>query len=244
VVARRQPQSDESPQPDEARTRRRWVLALLATAIVAGIVLQRLGILDWHAGVALAQGYAGSWWLAPALALVTAALFATGLPGSMMVWVVGILLPPELAAPAFVLGGVAGAFGAYSFARTAGGRPESGVDDGRLFQILARRSDFMTLLAVRMAPGFPHSALNVAAGILRLPRGRFLGSTALGLALKGTLYVVAIHRATLLATLEEAISWRTVAPLAGLSLLLLITPPFVRRLRGPRAPAAVPGEST
>ena len=233
---------DHPRQSQRAPRRRRWGLALLAFAAVAGLALDRLGVLDWHAGLTLAQAYAGQWWLAPALALVTAGLFAASLPGSLMVWVVGVLLPPEVAAPVFVAGGVAGALGACSLARIAGGGGGGDVDDDRLLRQLARRSDFATLLAVRMAPGFPHSAINVAAGILGVPRGRFLGSTALGLATKGTLYVTAIHQATLVARLEDAISWRTLAPLAGLSLLLLLAPPLVRRLRGPREPATVPVE--
>jgi len=163
-----------------ARRRRVWGLGLLASALVAGVVLERTGVLDWRAALALAQGYSDRWWLAPALAVATAALFAASLPGSLMVWVVGILLPPEVAAPVFVLGGVAGALGARSLARIAGGSGSGDVDDGGLLRLLARRSDFATLLAVRIAPGFPHSAINVAAGILDVPRWRFVTSTALG----------------------------------------------------------------
>ena len=66
----------------------------------------------------------------PLLALVTAALFAAGLPGSLMVFVAGILFPPMIAAPAFVAGGVAGALGAYSLARGVG-RARSGANGGR-----------------------------------------------------------------------------------------------------------------
>ena len=229
-------------QPAGEKKPRRWGLALLALAGVAGVALERVGLLDWHAGVALAQGYADQWWLAPALALATAGLFAAGLPGSMMVWVVGILLPPAVAVPVFVAGGVVGSLGARGIAAIAGGAREAGADEGRLLQILSRRSDFATLLAVRTAPGFPHSAINLAAGILGVPWGRFLAATALGLATKGTLYILAIHQATLVASLEDAISWRTLAPLAGLSILLLVAPPLVRRLRGPREPEAVPVE--
>lgn len=227
----------------EAR-RRRWGLALVAVLLVAGFVLERLGIFDWRAGVALAQGYADRWWLAPALALVTAALFAASLPGSLMIFVVGMLLPPAPGAIAFVMGGVAGALGAYSLARIAGAEVGSRADENRLLRILRRKSDFVTLLAVRVAPGFPHSAINLAAGALGVPRGRFLVSTALGLAVKGSLYVAAIHQAKRVATIEEAISWRTLAPLAALSLLLLVAPPLLRRFRGPLESASVPGDST
>ena len=91
---------------------------------------------------------------------------------------------------------------------------------------------------MRVAPSFPHTAINFAAGLLGIPLGRFLASTALGLAIKGTLYVSVIHQVAGAATMAEAISWRTVAPLAALTVLLLLGPPLVRRLR-PRTDAAI-----
>ncbi|MDQ1346942.1 MAG: associated Golgi protein, partial [Acidobacteriota bacterium] len=74
--------------------------------MLGGIGLERAGVLDWRVGVALAQGHVDSWWLAPAVAVVTAALFSAGLPGSLMVFVAGVLFPPAIAAPAVIAGGV------------------------------------------------------------------------------------------------------------------------------------------
>ena len=118
------------------------------------------------------------------------------------------------------------------FAGCAQGSGE--VEANRVLRILARRSDFATLLAVRVAPSFPHSAINLAAGVLAVPRGRFLVSTGLGLAIKGGLYMSAIHQAAGVATVAEAISFRTLAPLVGLSALLLLGPPLLRWIRGER----------
>ena len=238
------------PGPERRRRparRRRWnlaplgPLALVAVAALAAVLLGRAGLLDWRLGLALAAGHAGSWWLAPALALVTAALFATSLPGSVAIWVGSLLLPPALAAPAFVAGAVAGSLGAYRLARLARGR--GAIAPGRLRRLLARRGDFATLLALRIAPGVPHSAINLGAGLLGIPLGRFLAATALGLAVKGTLYAVAIHRAARLTAVEEAISWPTLAPLAGLALAALLAPRLLRRMRERRPPAAAPLEA-
>jgi uncharacterized membrane protein YdjX (TVP38/TMEM64 family) len=212
------------------------LVVLVAFAAAIGFALERAGILDWRAGVALAEGHVDSWWLAPLLALVTAVLFAAGLPGSAMVFVAGILFPTAIAAPAFVVGGVVGAMGAYLLARAAGRSGGGEAGDGRLLRLLARRSDFATLLAVRVAPSFPHTAINFASGLLGIPLGRFLASTALGLAIQGTVYVSVIHQAAGAATMAEAISWRTLAPLAGLAALLLLGPPLLRRLRGELEP--------
>lgn len=219
-----------------------WGLVLVVLLALLGFALERAGLLDWRTGVALAQGYSESWWLAPVLALVTALLYAASLPGSLMVWVVGILYPPAIAAPIFVVGGVAGAFGAYTLAQAAKRSGSGEVEHNRALRLLARRGDFATLLAVRVAPSFPHSAINLAAGLLEIPRRRFLVSTGLGLAIKGGLYVSAIHQAAGVATMAEAISWRTLVPLAGLTALLLLGPPLLRRLRSRIESSTVPVE--
>lgn len=82
------------------------------------------------------------------------------------------------------------------------------------------------------APGFPHSAINFAAGMLRVPVGRFAAASACGMAVKGTIYVSAIHQATKVAALDQAISWRTAATLSGLALVLVALPPLLRFARG------------
>jgi len=207
----------------------RWGLLVLPFVLLAGLVLERAGILDWHAGVMIARVYADRWWLAPALAAVTALLFAASLPGSAMVWILGILFPPVVATPAFVAGGVAGAYAAYLAARAASGAGEGEPD--RLRRLLAERGDFATLLAVRVVPSFPHSAINLAAGVLAIPRQRFLISTSLGLLVKGALYLSAIHQASGAESMAGAISWRTVAPLVVLAVLLVVGPALLRRRR-------------
>lgn len=219
------------------------LIAAVGLAALAAALLGRAGLLDWRLGLALAEGHAGSWWLPLALALVTAALFAASLPGSLAVWVGSLLLPPVLAAPAFVAGAVAGSLGAYRIARLARGRGPDAMAPGRLRRLLARRGDFATLLALRLAPGVPHSAINLGAGLLGIPLGRFLAATALGLGVKGTLYAVAIHRAARMAAVEEAISWPTLAPLAGLALLALLAPRLLRRMRERRLPSEAPLEA-
>lgn len=223
-----------STSADERRAGVPWGFVLLVLLALTGGVLERTGLLDWRAAVALAQGYAGQWWLAPAMAVVMAVLYSFGLPGSLITWVAGIVFPPLIAAPTVVLGGVAGALGAYSLARVArtsrdGG---SGGERRRLVRLLARRSDFATLAAFRLAPGFPHSAINFAAGMLRVPVGRFAAASACGMAVKGTIYVSAIHQATKVAALDQAISWRTAATLSGLALVLVALPPLLRFARG------------
>ncbi|OQC40875.1 MAG: SNARE associated Golgi protein [Acidobacteria bacterium ADurb.Bin051] len=211
---------------------RRWLgwggLALLAG--LALLLLARPELREWQQALAFAEGYAGRWWFAPALALVTALLFGASLPGSAVVWVAGLLLPPAVAVPTFVAGAVAGSCGAYWCSRQAraAGSPAA---RGRFARLFAARSDFPTLLALRLAPGIPHAALNLGAGYFGVPPGRFAASTALGLALKGGLYITAIHRAARLETLAEALRWPVLAPLALLALLLLFGPRLRARAR-------------
>ena len=65
---------------------------------------------------------------------------------------------------------------------------------------------------------------------------------AVTFAVKGTLYVSAIHQATLVASPDGAISWRTLAPLVAISLLLVLGPALLRRLRPAAEPAPAPVE--
>lgn len=196
-------------------------LVVLVALVLAGVVAARLGLIDGREAVAWAEGHVHRWWLAPAIAAAMAVLFAFALPGSTLFWVAGALYAPPLAATIVVVGGLAGSLAAYRVAGTAGGgwareRPE------RLVSFLRARSDFLTLVALRTLPTFPHAAINYSAGVLGVPLPRFLAASAVGFALKGSLYVTAIHQAARADSLEEALDWRVVGPLLGLALLLLV----------------------
>jgi len=180
-------------QPARSGRGRRWRLALLALLVAAGVAfaltgpVDRAGILAW--GEALAQ-----WpWTAPLLVLAQALLFALGLPGTLVVWLIAPFYPPLVSTMLMLLGSVLGAAAAYAIAGYLGDSVYRRVEHHRTFRILSTRSDFFTQAALRVLPGFPHGIINYSAGLLRLPPGQFLLAAVLGLAVKWTVYCWSIH---------------------------------------------------
>jgi len=197
-------------------------LIVLAALAALGITLQALGWFDWRQALAWARGYAGDWRLPAAIVLVQAVLFTFGLPGSALVWLAAPLYPAPAAALILTAGGTAGALTAYLFARRLTRASFAEAREQRLFRLLEAQGDFLTLCALRVLPGIPHSVINYASGTLRLPLPRFLTATALALAVKTLLYSSAIHELAASSTPSDLLRTGTLAPLAGLALLLLL----------------------
>lgn len=172
---------------------RRWRLALLVLLLVAGGAfalaepIDRAGILAW--GEALAE-----WpWTAPLLVLAQAMLFALGLPGTLVVWLIAPFYPPLVSTLLMLLGSVLGAAAAYPIAGHLGDSVYRRLAHHRTFRILSARGDFFTQAALRVLPGFPHGIINYSAGLLRLPPGEFMLAAVLGLAVKWAVYCWSIH---------------------------------------------------
>lgn len=168
-------------------------LALLCLLLAAGIALavtepvDRAGILAW--GESLAQ-----WpWTAPLLVLAQALLFAAGLPGSLVVWLIAPFYPPLVSTLLMLTGSLAGAAAAYPIAGYLGESVHRRLQHHRTFRILATRGDFYTQAALRVLPGFPHGIINYSAGLLRLPWRVFMLAAVLGLAVKWAVYCGSIH---------------------------------------------------
>lgn len=125
--------------------------------------------------------------------LLIAGLFTFGLPGSLGLWLIAPFNPPWLATLLLVAASTAGALGAYAFsARLESGRQGS-PRAGKVVDILRRNGDVFTLTALRMLPGFPHSAINFGCGVLRLPLPGFIAATVVGYSIKWGVYASAIH---------------------------------------------------
>jgi uncharacterized membrane protein YdjX (TVP38/TMEM64 family) len=214
--------------------RRLWKPALLVALVAGGILAERQGYFDWQEAVDRAQQHADAWWLAAALVGIQIALFTFGLPGSLVIWAAGVVYRPSVATLVVVAGTLGGALGAYYFAATVASGWRQQMEGSRFLSILARRGGLLPLVAVRVLPTFPHSVINFGAGTLRLPLGRFLLATAIGMTVKGGLYVTAIHHAVEADSLAEALDWRVGLPLLGIAVLFLVAALIAERwgLRG------------
>lgn len=128
-----------------------------------------------------------------ALLLLQVVMFALALPGTLLVWVVAPFMDFFPAVTFMVLGSVLGALAAWWVAGWLGAAARSQVVGHPVYKLLTDASDPVTQTALRVLPGFPHSVVNYAGGVLALPLPGFLTAALLGLTLKWLLYVGAIQ---------------------------------------------------
>lgn len=201
------------------RSRRLWLLPLL---IVIGLTIGALQ--PWGTEDLLTFGHdlASNFWFLAAVVLGMILLFTFGLPGSLGVWLIAPFQPPLVAALLLVVGSVGGALGAYQFsARLRGDWKPEGFSS-RILKLLSRHGGILTQAALRILPGFPHSVVNFAGGVLGLGLAGFLAAATVGLAIKWGVYASAIHGLVEAVESEEVLDPTTVLPLIVLSGLLLV----------------------
>jgi uncharacterized membrane protein YdjX (TVP38/TMEM64 family) len=208
--------------------RRHWAGLLLGLLILAG-----LGLASWHTRE-LAQFLEWGDRIADfpvaivAVVVLMAVLFTFALPGSLVFWVIAPFHSPLVSVIMLLIGSVAGAFGAHRFSHRVGKRWSPGKNAERMVELLEQRSDLLTQTALRVFPGFPHSFVNYAGGVLGLPLGPFLLAALLGLTVKWGVYATAVHGAVEAIETGDALHLGTVLPLFALAGLLLLGA-FARR---------------
>lgn len=154
--------------------------------------------------------------------LIMAVTLAFGLPGSIGLWLIAPFYPPLVATPMLVVGSVGGALGAYHLAARIGDRWTPGGLTRKIMNRLEARGDFLTQCALRVLPGFPHSVVNYAAGLLRLPLATFVTAAVVGLGVKWAVYASAIHGALEAVERKDALGPDVALPLVALTALLLV----------------------
>ncbi len=194
---------------------------LLLIVLLTGLALAFWQPLSLAELLALGREVSASPWLLATVVLAMALLFTFGLPGSLAMWLIAPFQPPLLATLLLVAGSVAGAFGAYLFSRRLRGNWQPEGLAGRVFELLERRGDWFTQTALRVLPGFPHSVVNFAGGLLLLPLLAFLLSALVGLTIKWGVYVFAVSGMVEAVESGEAIQASTLLPLFILSVLLI-----------------------
>jgi len=164
--------------------------------------------------------------------LVQAVLFTFALPGSTLIWVVAPFLQPLFAVPVMVIGSTLGAIGARHVASKLSTGWQAGSKGEQVVKLLETRSDILTQIALRALPGFPHSVVNYAAGILRLPLPTYIAAAVIGLTCKWWVYAAAIHNLGAAARGEESVGFLDVLPLFVLVGLMLLAALIRRQWAG------------
>ena len=210
--------SNAAKSSSSSRTRRLWLLPLL---IVVGLSIGALQ--PWGVDELLAFGreLAGNPWFLAAVVLTMAVLFTFGLPGSLAFWLIAPFQAPLPATLLLVLGSVGGALGAYRFSARLRGDWEPEGFSSRIVKLLSRQGGVLTQTALRILPGFPHSVVNFAGGVLSLGMPGFLGAAMVGLTVKWGVYASAVSGLVEAVEAGEALDFRTLLPLIALSILLL-----------------------
>ena len=198
-----------------------YKLVTLVVLVFFGIAAHQAGILEERFFLEMAEGHIAKWWFIPLLVIAKTSLYAFALPGSIMYVVIGLLYDPFPATLIIVAGGVSGAIAAYYLSGYLSGETRKRIHSSRTFSIIQKHSDFATLGAVRMLPGFPHSIINYGSGILQIPIGTVVVTAAAGFAAKGFLYSTAIHQAARAGTYDDNSGFGLIFPLIFLALLFL-----------------------
>ncbi|MFO7812941.1 MAG: VTT domain-containing protein [Pelovirga sp.] len=154
--------------------------------------------------------------------ILIAGLFTFGLPGSLGLWLIAPFNPPWLATLLLVAISTTGALGGYAFSAHIGYSRQGSPRSDKVVDILRRNGNVFTLTALRMLPGFPHSAINFGCGVLRLPLPGFIASTVVGCSIKWGVYASAIHGITDTVEASDAIRLDVLLPLFLLVVLGLV----------------------
>lgn len=198
-----------------------YKLVLLIVLVLSGVAVQLSGSIDPVKLITVARQYAEHWWLAVLLVVIQTILFTFATAGSSMVWVSAALYPPLISTLIIAAGTTLGGISAYLFSAHLSTEWTHRVENSRIYRLLRNQGNFLTLLALRLMPGFPHSVINYSSGILKIKFINFIAATVTGTAIKTYVYSQLIYNATTPGSLTRSIDLTTVWPLAVLSLLIL-----------------------
>lgn len=196
-----------------------WTLPLL---VVVGVLIAFWSPIEIETLLRWGQRIGTNPWFWFAAAIVMAVLFTFGLPGSLGLWIIAPFNPPWISTILLVAASTLGGIGGYKFSLVMAGSDHHIAEPGKLMQILQRSSDLFTLTALRILPGFPHSAINFACGLLHVPLSKFILATIIGLSVKWGVYASAIYGITDAAEAGDAMGPTAMLPLFALVVLALI----------------------
>ncbi len=196
---------------------------IIVLLLLTGFLAHVTGLIDAQRMLRIARAYAHhqSLVLIMALILLQVLLYTFAFPGSTVLWIVAPLYPPLMASLVLTVGGTLGALCAYVLSRNLGDRWIERTRHTRTFGLLRRHNHLLTVFALRVFPGFPHSVINYSSGILGTWLPHFILATAAAMGIKFYLYATVIHSATKAESVGELLVFPVYGPLIGLSVLAL-----------------------
>ena len=194
-------------------------LVIIILLITLGFALDIAGLLDARQLLTLAREYTQHWWLIPVLILAQAILFTFALAGSIFLWIVAPLYAPATATFILAAGGALGGLGAYLFSGYLTEEWKTKIRNSRSYKLLQAQDNFLSLFAMRVFPGFPHSLVNYSSGILNAKLSHFVVAAVLGIGIKSYIYARVIHSASNSLSLDMLLDISVFGPLVLLSVL-------------------------
>lgn len=191
---------------------------MIVLGLIVG-VLQPWGVAEL---LEFGRGLASSPIFLAAVVVGMMILLSFGLPGTIGLWLIAPFHPPLVSTLLLLVGSVGGALGAYRFSSRLRGDWEPQGFSSRIVRLLSRQGGILTQTALRILPGFPHSVVNFAGGVLGLSLPGFLGAAIVGLAVKWAVYSSALYGLVEAVEAGDAVDLRTLLPLVVLSALMLL----------------------
>ncbi|MDQ2068831.1 VTT domain-containing protein [Natronospira bacteriovora] len=209
-------------------------LLLLIGIVAAGLLIAVWQPVDLDTLFHWGERFTGNPLALLLIILIQGLLFTFALPGSTLVWVVAPFQAPWISVPVLIAGSLLGALGAHLFADRLTRNWQPGGQAQAIIDLLEKRGDVLTQIALRALPGFPHSVVNYAGGLLRLPLPGYITAVVIGLGCKWSVYAVAIYGIGSAAQGEDALSVWQLLPLFLLAGLFLLAAWLRPRLMGKR----------
>jgi uncharacterized membrane protein YdjX (TVP38/TMEM64 family) len=192
-------------------------ILIMIGILTAGIMAQKTDLVDLTRALTEIEDIADFWWLPPSAVLIQVLLYLFALPGSIVIWTLGIIYHPVPATLLVVAGGTGGSLAAYFLTANLSVSWTRKFSGSKVFRTLQNNSGFLHLCALRCVPGFPHSIINYSAGVLKVRILPFITSTAIGFAVKGYIYCSAVYTAVHIEEEKTAMTLWTLWPLLMLT---------------------------
>lgn len=230
-------QTSEGEQRVFKRRAGAWRITVLLLAFVVALLLySRVGM--WSSPEQWQASGAG-FLTALVIVLIMTASLACGLTASYFLILTPLLFPLHWSALITTTGSVLGAVGGYLIAGFVGGAWAARFQNGRVQRFLSTHSSFLALFGLRLAPS-PHSVVNYAAGLARIPPARFLIATLAAMSIKSYVYATAVQNAVGAGSAANAVSAPVVLSLFAVAALSLFGHVLTRRYMSiPVAPTSV-----